>query len=97
MVGGLDFPPTMPYWQLLLGAKLVYCISNRRNKSEFVSEALPQMKNPYDVLRIKEQDLMRIRKEVDALRVAARLLDAEDSFAAKGNAQPELQRVVEMP
>ena len=59
--------------------------------------SLPQMKNPYDVLRIKEQDLMRIRKEVDALRVAARLLDAEDSFAAKGNAQPELQRVVEMP
>ncbi len=55
------------------------------------------MKNPYDVLRIKEQELMRIRKEVEALRVAARLLDAEDSFEAKGKAQPELQRVVEMP
>jgi hypothetical protein len=53
------------------------------------------MKNPYDVLRIKEQELTRIRKEVDALRVAARLLDADDSFAAKGKAQP--QRVVEMP
>jgi hypothetical protein len=55
------------------------------------------MKNPYDVLRMKEQELTRIRKEVDALRVAARLLDADDSFAVKGNAHPELQRVVEMP
>jgi hypothetical protein len=55
------------------------------------------MKNPYDVLRIKEQELLRVRKEVEALRVAARLLDSDDSFAAKGKTQPELQRVVEMP
>ncbi|HLX83117.1 MAG TPA: hypothetical protein VKR59_04430 [Terriglobales bacterium] len=32
------------------------------------------MKNPYDVLRAKEQELMKIRKEMDALRIAARLL-----------------------
>ncbi len=55
------------------------------------------MKNPYDVLRSKEQQLIQLRKEVDALRVAARLLDAEDSFAAKNNTPPPLQRVVEMP
>jgi hypothetical protein len=55
------------------------------------------MKNPYDVLRMKEQELMRVRKEMDALRVAARLLDAEDSLAANGNTHPELQRVIEMP
>jgi hypothetical protein len=55
------------------------------------------MKNPFDVLRIKEQELMRVRKEMDALRVAARLLDAEDSVAAKGDSQSKLQRVVEMP
>jgi hypothetical protein len=55
------------------------------------------MKNPYDVLRIKEQELMRVRKEMDALRVAARLLDAEDSRPARDNGQPELPRVVEMP
>jgi hypothetical protein len=30
------------------------------------------MKNPYDVLRAKEQELMRVRKEMEALRVAAR-------------------------
>jgi hypothetical protein len=55
------------------------------------------MKNPYDVLRTKEQELMRIRKEVDALRLAARLLDAEDSGAAKVESRPALQRVVAMP
>ncbi len=53
------------------------------------------MKNPYDVLRMKEQELIRVRKEMDALRVAARLLDAEDT--AKAQAQPKLSRVVEMP
>jgi hypothetical protein len=53
------------------------------------------MKNPYDVLRMKEQELIRVRKEMDALRVAARLLDAEDT--AKSQAQTKLSRVVEMP
>ncbi|MFY9905181.1 MAG: hypothetical protein WBX02_01915 [Terriglobales bacterium] len=46
---------------------------------------------------MKEQELLRVRKEMDALRVAARLLDAEDSATAKGQGQPKLQRVVEMP
>jgi len=55
------------------------------------------MKNPYDVLRMKEQELMRVRKEMDALRIAARLLGAEDPGAANGEGQPKLQRVVEMP
>jgi hypothetical protein len=55
------------------------------------------MKNPYDVLRIKEQELMRVRKEMEALRVAARLLGAEDAGAGKGEAKPQLPRVVEMP
>jgi hypothetical protein len=87
----------MAFWQLHGGVKLGYCISNRRNKSECVGEALPQMKNPYEVLRIKEQEMIRVRKELDALRLAARLLDAEDSTAAKGNGKPELSRVVEMP
>jgi hypothetical protein len=72
-------------------------LQKAKTKSEFVGEALPQMKNPYDVLRMKEQELLRVRKEMDALRVAARLLDAEDSRAAKGKGQPELPRVVEMP
>lgn len=55
------------------------------------------MKNPYEVLKIKEQELMRVRKEMEALRVAARLLDAEDLNAMKSGNQPKLPRVVEMP
>jgi hypothetical protein len=55
------------------------------------------MKNPYDVLKMKEQELMRVRKEMDALRVAARLLGAEDPGTANGASQPKMQRVVEMP
>jgi hypothetical protein len=55
------------------------------------------MKNPYEVLRMKEQELIRIRKEMDALRVAARLLGAEDPGAANSEGHPKLQRVVEMP
>jgi hypothetical protein len=55
------------------------------------------MKNPYDVLRTKEQELLRVRKEMDALRVVARLLDAEDSRVPKSKGDSELPRVVEMP
>ena len=55
------------------------------------------MKNPYEVLRMKEQEMLRVRKEMDALRIAARLLGAEDPGAANGEGQPKLQRVVEMP
>ncbi len=55
------------------------------------------MKNPYEVLRMKEQELLRVRKEMDALRIAARLLGAEDTAAANGESQTKLQRVVEMP
>lgn len=54
------------------------------------------MKNPYDVLRTKEQEITRIRKEMDALRVVAQLLDADNSGAA-ADAHPQLQRVVELP
>jgi len=55
------------------------------------------MKNPYDVLRAKEQELVRVRKEMEALRIAARLLDAEDPALANGEAPPKLRQVVEMP
>jgi hypothetical protein len=55
------------------------------------------MKNPYEVLRMKEQEMLRVRKEMDALRIAARLMGAEDPGAASGNGQLKLQRVVEMP
>jgi hypothetical protein len=55
------------------------------------------MKNPYEVLRAKEQELLRLRKEMEALRIAARLLDAHDPAVGNGDSNPKLQRVVEMP
>ncbi|MGB8012800.1 MAG: hypothetical protein WCF68_14395 [Terriglobales bacterium] len=55
------------------------------------------MKNPYDVIKVKEQELIRVRREVDALRIAAHLLGAEDMTEAKAEPQPKRQRVVEMP
>jgi len=55
------------------------------------------MKNPYEVLRQKEQELTRIRKEMDALRIAVRLLGAEDTPAITQEAQPARNRLVEMP
>ena len=39
------------------------------------------MKNIFDVIRTKEQEITRVRKELDALRTVARLL-AEDGDGA---------------
>jgi hypothetical protein len=36
------------------------------------------MKDPFEVLRFKEQELLRVKKEVDALRIVAQLV-GEDS------------------
>src|ERR1700677_4257695 len=92
---------SMHLWQLHGSVKMAYCISTgdrclHSSKPEFAVRPFP-MKNPYDVLRIKEQELLRVRKEMDALRIAARLMGAEDPGAANGEGQPKLQRVVEMP
>lgn len=53
------------------------------------------MKNPMEVLRTKEQELARVRKEVEALRVTVRLLGEEGP--ALGEPKKEMQPVVEMP
>jgi hypothetical protein len=53
------------------------------------------MKNPMEVLRTKEQELAKVRKEVEALRVTLRLLGEEDAFV--GDSKKEMQSVVEMP
>jgi hypothetical protein len=45
------------------------------------------MKNIYEVLRNKEMDLVRLRTEVDALRLVAPLL----AIADPGDADPVLQ------
>jgi hypothetical protein len=35
------------------------------------------MKNPFEVLRAKEQEVILVKRQVEALRIAARLLDEE--------------------
>lgn len=51
------------------------------------------MKNIYEVLRSKEQELVRVRKEIDALRIAARLLSDDAALAANGKSS----QILEMP
>lgn len=41
------------------------------------STASVNMKDPFEVLRTKEQELVQVRKEVDALRIVAQLLGEE--------------------
>ena len=46
------------------------------------------MKNPMEVLRSKEQELVQVKKEVDALRMAARLLEDTPSNS-EAKTQPQ--------
>ena len=46
------------------------------------------MKNPNEVLRMKEQEILRIKIEIEALRVTARLLSDENSAGAGCAAGP---------
>ncbi len=58
------------------------------------------MKNPMDVLRIKEQEILKLKVEIEALRITARLLadDLPSSFANNSAMQrTEIPQLVEMP
>jgi hypothetical protein len=54
------------------------------------------MKDPLAVLRSKEQEIVRIKKEIEALRVAAHLL-REDDDEVPDDIKPGLRRVIPMP
>lgn len=51
------------------------------------------MKNPMEVLRAKEADISRVQREIQALRVAAKLLgdDSEPSEKNRAEANPPVQ------
>jgi hypothetical protein len=52
------------------------------------------MKSVEEVLRLKEEEVQRVRKEVEALRIAAGLLnDADDSADHKS----EFRQLLQMP
>jgi hypothetical protein len=53
------------------------------------------MKNPLEVLRIKEQEILRVRLEIEALRITAKLLGEEPPSASEGKV--EYRQVVNMP
>jgi len=52
------------------------------------------MRDPYEVLQKKEQEITRVRKEVEALQIVARLL-AEES-PANGESKVDLKQVVDV-
>jgi hypothetical protein len=54
------------------------------------------MKNPFEVLKSKEQEMVKVRKEVDALRVTIRLIGDEGAAPAT-DAKVDLRSVIEMP
>jgi hypothetical protein len=53
------------------------------------------MKNPIEVLRVKEQEMLKVKKEVDALRITIRLMGEEN--AAVSDQKVDLRQVIEMP
>lgn len=52
------------------------------------------MKNPKDLLRQKEQEILRIKQEISALKLAAPLLEDDHDATEK---KADWRRLVEMP
>ena len=53
------------------------------------------MKDLLEVLRMKEQQLSRVKEEVEALRIVARLLGEDES--TEDDREEDTRRVVEVP
>lgn len=51
------------------------------------------MKNPLEVLRMKEEEIQRVKKEIEALQITARLLSDEESRDKKA----EYRQLLQMP
>jgi hypothetical protein len=54
------------------------------------------MKNPYEVLRAKELEIQQVKKEIEALRVTAELLGANDD-AEPQDQKSNLRQMVQLP
>jgi hypothetical protein len=52
------------------------------------------MKNPYELIRLKEEEITKLKKEIEALRLVAPLLGDQ---GPAGNGKVDLRRVVDMP
>jgi hypothetical protein len=53
------------------------------------------MKNLHEVLRMKEQEILRVKQEIEALRITAKLLGEEPRSA--GDERVEFRKVVNLP
>jgi hypothetical protein len=53
------------------------------------------MKDPLEVLRMKEQEILRVRQEIEALRITAKLLGEEPS--SSGDGKLEFRKAIKMP
>jgi hypothetical protein len=53
------------------------------------------MKNLLEVLRMKEQEILRVKQEIEALRITAKLLGEEPRAA--GDERVEFRKVVNLP
>jgi hypothetical protein len=53
------------------------------------------MKDPFEVLRMKERDILKVKQEIEALRITAELLGEEPRSAGDGTI--ELRKIVNMP
>jgi len=53
------------------------------------------MKNPLEVLRTKEQEIVKVKREIEALRITAKLLGEEPPSTSEGKV--EFRQVLNMP
>jgi hypothetical protein len=53
------------------------------------------MKNLLEVLRLKEQEILRVKQEIEALRITAKLLGEEPLSAGDGTV--EFRKLVNLP
>jgi hypothetical protein len=58
-------------------------------------EGARAMKDLFEVLRMKEQDILKVKQEIEALRITAELLGEESPSAGDGTI--ELRKIVNMP
>jgi hypothetical protein len=57
------------------------------------------MKNLHDVLRTKEQEILRLKKEIDALKIAARIMTEAEATPSSTvpEARIEVRHLLQMP
>ena len=72
-----------------VGFRFLELATSRHLKSKESS-----MKNPLDVLRMKEEEIQRVKKEIEALQITARLLSESEESRDK---RSEYRQLLQMP